>query len=94
MADSSPASAFGHAELSGGADSNAAELYNRIRRDETLTQSLFQQALQNPKGTLERIVALGEEWDLPVTEAAVREHLGSLDDMASKQWLLKARGGL
>ncbi|MCT0199747.1 hypothetical protein KQ313_08665 [Synechococcus sp. CS-1325] len=75
------------------ADTNAARLYERIRADEALTQSLFRQALQDPKGTVNRILALGVEWDLPVSEVAVREHLASLDD-DSKQWLIKARGGL
>jgi hypothetical protein len=72
---------------------NAATLYDRIGQDHDLTQSLFRQALQDPKGTLVRIVALGEEWNLPVTETEVREYLASLED-ESKQWLVKARGGL
>ncbi len=76
------------------AESTAARLYERIRQDPELTQSLFRQALQDPKGTLERIVALGDAWNLPVTAEAVREHMASLEDQASKQWLLKARGGL
>lgn len=76
------------------ADSNAARLYERIRQDPELTQSLFRQALQDPKGTLERIVTLGEAWHLPVTAEAVRQHVAGLEDEASKQWLLKARGGL
>ena len=75
------------------ADTNAARLYERIRADDALTQSLFRQALQDPKGTMNRILALGSEWDLPVSEAAIKDHLASLDD-ASKQWLVKARGGL
>jgi hypothetical protein len=75
------------------ADTNAARLYERIRDDDALTQSLFRQALQDPKGTMNRILALGSEWDLPVSEAAIKDHLASLDD-ASKQWLVKARGGL
>jgi hypothetical protein len=75
------------------ADTNAARLYERIRADEALTQSLFRQALQDRKGTVSRIITLGADWDLPVTEAAVKEHLASLDD-DSKQWLIKARGGL
>lgn len=75
------------------ADTNAARLYERIRADDALTQSLFRQALQDPKGTVSRILALGSEWDLPVSEAAIKDHLASLDD-DSKQWLVKARGGL
>ncbi len=76
------------------AAANAAALYERIRSDEVLTQSLFRQALQDPKGTIERIITMGADFDLPVTEASVREHLASLDDLDSKQWLIKARGGL
>ncbi|NQV10140.1 MAG: hypothetical protein HQ527_03075 [Cyanobacteria bacterium] len=74
-------------------ETNAARLYERIRADEELTKTLFRQALQDPKGTINTILALGQDWDLPVTEAAVKEHLASLDD-DTKQWLIKARGGL
>ncbi|CAK6693021.1 MULTISPECIES: hypothetical protein [unclassified Synechococcus] len=73
---------------------NTAALYERIQGDEALTQALFRQALQDPKGTIERIIAMGAQFDLPVTEASVRQHLASLDDLESKQWLIKARGGL
>ena len=76
------------------ANGNAAELYRRISTDSDLTQSLFRQALQDPSGALRRIVALGEAEGLPVTVEQVRDHLASLDDGATKQWLLKARGGL
>jgi hypothetical protein len=74
--------------------SNAATLYARISADHDLTQSLFRQALQDPGGALDRIVALGDAEGLAVTREEVREHLASLDDGATKQWLLKARGGL
>jgi len=73
---------------------NAAELYQRISADPELTQALFRQALQDPSGALRRIVDLGLEHNLPVTAEEVRAHIASLDDAASKQWLLKARGGL
>lgn len=73
---------------------NAAALYARISADSELTQSLFRQALQDPSGALSRIVALGEELGLPVSRDQVKAHVASLDDPASKQWLLKARGGL
>jgi hypothetical protein len=73
---------------------NAAALYTRISADTDLTQALFRQALQDPSGALDRIVALGQELNLPVTREQVRVHVASLDDPASKQWLLKARGGL
>jgi hypothetical protein len=73
---------------------NARALYARISSDHDLTQALFRQALQDPSGALDRIVALGEEFALPVSREQVRAHVASLDDGASKQWLLKARGGL
>ncbi|MFM7086423.1 MAG: hypothetical protein ACKOXO_05465 [Cyanobium sp.] len=73
---------------------NAAELYGRISADSDLTQSLFRQALQDPSGALQRIVAIGEEAGLSVTVEEVREHLAGLDDSATRQWLVKARGGL
>ncbi|MEB3209374.1 MAG: hypothetical protein VKK63_10720 [Synechococcus sp.] len=74
--------------------SNAAELYARISSDQALTQSLFRQALQDPTGSLERIVELGQAFDLPVTVQEVRNYIATLDDIDSKQWLVKARGGL
>ena len=73
---------------------NAAELYNLISAERDLTQSLFRQALQDPSGALARIVALGAQHNLPVSVEEVRAHIASLEDPASKQWLLKARGGL
>lgn len=73
---------------------NAAALYARISADHELTQALFRQALQDPKGALGKIVELGEAAGLPVTPDEVKAHIGSLDDAASKQWLIKARGGL
>jgi hypothetical protein len=74
--------------------SNVAALYAQISADHELTQSLFRQALQDPSGALDRIVALGGELGLPVDREAVKTHIAELDDAASKQWLLKARGGL
>jgi hypothetical protein len=76
------------------APANAAALYERISADTDLTQSLFRQALQDPSGALDRIVALGEQLGLPVSREEVKAHVASLEDPASKQWLLKARGGL
>jgi hypothetical protein len=73
---------------------HAADLYARISADMGLTQSLFRQALQDPKGALSRIVDLGESLGLPVSAEEVRAHLASLDDGATKQWVVKARGGL
>jgi hypothetical protein len=73
---------------------HAAELYARISADAELTQALFRQALQDPKGALGRIVELGSSLGLPVTADEVRDHLASLDDSATKQWVVKVRGGL
>ncbi|MFN9628656.1 MAG: hypothetical protein ACK59A_00275 [Cyanobacteriota bacterium] len=73
---------------------NAAALYAKISEDYELTQSLFRQALQDPSGALRRIVDLGAEAGLEVTMDEVKSHITSLDDNATKQWLLKARGGL
>jgi hypothetical protein len=72
----------------------AAELYGLISADPDLTQSLFRQALQDPSGALARIVAIGVDHGLSVDPADVKRYLASLDDGSTKQWLLKARGGL
>ncbi|MBJ7491426.1 MAG: hypothetical protein JHD13_00025 [Synechococcales cyanobacterium SupBloom_Metag_052] len=69
-------------------------MYQRISQDPDLTQALFRQALQNPLGTLEQICRLGDTWGLPVSVEQVKAHISTLDDADSKQWLLKARGGL
>jgi hypothetical protein len=74
--------------------SHAAELYGRISTDHSLTQALFRQALQDPHGAVQRIVELGQQFNLPVTAQEVRSYILSLDDSDSKQWLVKARGGL
>lgn len=73
---------------------NAPALYERIRSDQQLTQELFRQALQDPSGALSRICELGDGWGLPVSRDEVKIHLASIDDPETKQWLLKARGGL
>jgi len=73
---------------------NASALYERIRSDQSLTQELFRQALQDPSGTLSRICDLGQDWGLPVSREEVKAHLAGIDDPETKQWLLKARGGL
>ena len=74
--------------------SNAAKLYERIKQDPSLTQSLFQKALQDPQGALEEICALGEKFSLPVKADEVKTYLANIDDPDTKQWLIKARGGL
>jgi hypothetical protein len=73
---------------------NAAKLYGLISADPELTQSLFRQALQDPSGALARIVAIGADQGLVVSPEDVTNHLAGLDDSSTKQWLLKARGGL
>ena len=74
--------------------SNAAELYDKIEQDRDLTRALFRQALQNPDGAIEAICRVGERMGLPVTSQDVKAFISSLDDDLSKQWLVKARGGL
>ena len=74
--------------------SNAAELYKLIEADPEKKQDLFRQALQNPKGAMKAICALGKEVNLPVTSNEVKEYLSTIDDGDTKQWLMKARGGL
>ena len=73
---------------------NAAELYSRIKKNPGHTQALFRQALQDPKGALQAICDLGEVLGFPVTAEEVKAYLASLDDEDTKQWLIKARGGL
>ncbi len=74
--------------------SNAAELYKRIQNNPEYTQILFRQALQDPQGALKSICDLGATLNLPVTPQEVRQYLSSIDDEETKQWLVKARGGL
>ena len=74
--------------------SNAAELYAQISADHDLTQALFRQALQDPSGAINRIIELGQQFGLPVTAQEIRTYISTLDDSVSKQWLVKARGGL
>tara|TARA_B100000945_G_scaffold206587_1_gene166209 strand:- start:190 stop:420 length:231 start_codon:yes stop_codon:yes gene_type:complete len=74
--------------------SNAAELYKLINANPEKKQDLFRQALQNPKGALQAICALGNEMNLPVTFEEVKEYLSNIDDLETKQWIIKARGGL
>ena len=73
---------------------NAAELYKVINADPNKKQDLFRQALQNPKGAMQSICDFGIEMNLPVTPEEVKEYLNNIDDFDTKQWLIKARGGL
>ena len=74
--------------------SNVEKLYNLIANDTKQKQSLFLMALNNPKSALEKICELGRELDIIVTKEEVVEYLETLDDQATKLWLIKARGGL
>ena len=73
---------------------NAAKLYKLISADPKKKQDLFRQALQNPKGAMQSICSFGIEMNLPVTSEEVKEYLTTIDDLDTKQWLIKARGGL
>ncbi len=74
--------------------SNAAKLYKLIKEDQDHSQVLFRQALQDPQGALKAICDFGKSIDLPVTVQEVTTYLASIDDPETKQWLIKARGGL
>ena len=51
-------------------------------------------ALTNPKKALDKICDIGDELNISVTNEEVIEHLSTIDDVATKMWLSKARGGL
>ena len=75
-------------------NSNAKKLYDFIANDSKRKQSLFLMALNNPKSALEKICEIGRELDIIVTKEQVIEYLETVDDEATKLWLIKARGGL
>ena len=74
--------------------SNAEKLYKLIANDSKKKQSLFMTALTNPKKALDKICDIGSELNISVTKAEVIEYLSTIDDEATKMWLIKARGGL
>ena len=74
--------------------SNVEKLYNLIANDTKKKQSLFFMALNNPKSALEKICEIGRELDMQVSKDEVIEYLETIDDEATKLWLIKARGGL
>jgi len=74
--------------------SNAEKLYQHIQKDSANSQALFRQALQDPQGALNAICELGDCIGLPVTPDEVKNYLATIDDFETKQWLMKARGGL
>ena len=74
--------------------SNAEKLYNLIAKDSKKKQSLFLIALTNPKSALDKICEIGRELNIQVTKEEVIQYLQTVDDEATKLWLIKARGGL
>ena len=74
--------------------SNVKKLYDLIANDSKKKQSLFLMALNDPKSALEKICEIGKELDIVVTKKEVIEYLETVDDEATKLWLIKARGGL
>ncbi len=74
--------------------SNAEELYHRIESNSNYRKALFRQALQDPQGALKAICEIGDDLGLKVTPEEVKAYLAQLDDFDTKQWLIKARGGL
>tara|TARA_Y100000589_G_scaffold51082_1_gene42555 strand:+ start:65 stop:295 length:231 start_codon:yes stop_codon:yes gene_type:complete len=73
---------------------NAEKLYKIISEDKDKKQSLFRTALTNPKNALEEICKIGEDLNIKVSKEDVIAHLSSLDDVQTKLWLIKVRGGL
>ena len=73
---------------------NAEKLYKLISNDSKKKQSLFLTALTNPKKALDTICDIGKEFNISVTKEEVIQYLSTIDDDATKMWLLKARGGL
>ena len=70
------------------------QLYDIISQDRQLTASLYRQALNDPGGTVKRLVALAAERGLSVSAEEVRRFVAELEDPGSRRWLDKARGGL
>tara|TARA_B100002051_G_scaffold51179_1_gene46303 strand:- start:2362 stop:2595 length:234 start_codon:yes stop_codon:yes gene_type:complete len=72
----------------------AQALYDLVRGDEQLTRALFRQALQDPQGTLEQLLAIADAKGLEVSREDITAYLNTSADDATRQWLVKARGGL
>ena len=72
----------------------AQALYDLVRGDEQLTRALFRQALQDPQGTLEQLLAIADAKGLEVSREDITAYLNTSADDATRQWLIKARGGL
>ena len=74
--------------------SNAEKLYNLISEDSEKKQNLFRIALTNPKAALDQICQIGKDSNLKVSKEEVIDYLSTLDDLPTKLWLIKVRGGL
>ena len=74
--------------------SNVEELYHRIESNSNYRKALFRQALQDPQGALKSICEIGKDFGLEVTPEEVKAYIAQQDDFETKQWLIKARGGL
>ncbi|RCL51106.1 MAG: Nif11 family protein [Synechococcus sp. MED-G71] len=72
----------------------AQALYDLVRSDEQLTRALFRQALQDPQGTLDQLLAIAAAQGLEVSREDITTYLNTSADDATRQWLIKARGGL
>ena len=72
----------------------AQALYDIVRSDAQLTRALFRQALQDPQGTLDQLVAIADAKGLHVSRQEIRDYLNDSADDATRQWVIKARGGL
>ena len=75
-------------------ENNAEKLYKIISEDNDKKQNLFRIALTNPKSALDEICKIGEDLNIKVTKEEVIEYLNTLDDIQTKLWLIKVRGGL
>tara|TARA_Y100001978_G_C23369265_1_gene280164 strand:- start:275 stop:505 length:231 start_codon:yes stop_codon:yes gene_type:complete len=73
---------------------NAEKLYNLISKDKERKQNLFKIALTNPKAALDEICEIGKDLNLKVSKQEVIDYLSTLDDIPTKLWLIKVRGGL
>ena len=74
--------------------SNAEKLYNLIANDYEKKQNLFRIALNNPQSALDKICEMGNDLNLHVSKEEVINYLSTIDDIQTKLWLIKVRGGL
>tara|TARA_Y100000589_G_C26989649_1_gene562065 strand:+ start:454 stop:684 length:231 start_codon:yes stop_codon:yes gene_type:complete len=74
--------------------SNVQKLYKLIADDQEKKKDLFRMALNNPKAAIKKICEIGDEFNIKVSKEEVIDYLSTLDDEATKLWLIKVRGGL